>query len=69
MSMRELTRKVDRDTKACVTPGVRQYAAHQAMAAHLDDWTAAYELLGRRISVLRAMHDERKAATEAGDWP
>jgi hypothetical protein len=44
-------------------------AAHQSMSAYLLEWERARVRLDRQIERLRAARDERRAASEAGDWP
>lgn len=47
----------------------RRSAAHQSMSHYLADWEKAYEVLGRRIAVLRSLRDERQAEQSSGVWP
>lgn len=55
--------------RTVIRDGYRRHASHESMTAYLVDWQRARDRLDRQIAALTELRDERRAASERGDWP
>lgn len=58
---------VERGTS--ISDRYRESASWQSMDAFLVDWHRAQHRLNRQITELTKLRDERRDATERGEWP